>query len=73
MLAAHSKNLEHSLTHYAASLRPASPTAGRAADKQTEPFQHWGGSFTQEEQRTPTYKLKNIVPLILPSIHKMVI
>lgn len=53
MLAAHSKKLEHSLTQSAASIRPASPTAGRAAVEQTEPFQHGGGSLLKRNKEHP--------------------
>lgn len=70
MLAEHSKKLEHSLTHQAASFCPPSPTAERAVVEQTEPFQQWGWFFTQEEQRTPTYNLINTFSALLLPLFK---
>lgn len=61
MLAEYSKKFEYSLTALRASICPASSTAGRAAVKQTEPFQHKGWFFTQEDKKQPPKTWKTTV------------
>ncbi len=65
MLAAHSKKLEHSLTQSAASIRPASPTAGRAAVEQTEPFQHGVVLYSRGTKNTHLKDEKNTLYIII--------